>query len=168
MSRQLPEKLREEAKQVENQMRRVFQGVTREGGISWSGALVVDRHGSPDEIAAAASKDADTSWEDLIDDPEWEEEPGMGGFNFLDPIGFRYYIAPAMIRSARRGYGEFIGYALTVDGNFKEELVSALTEPQSRAIARFVRFMIVTHAAEGNDIYGESWRLAYRLYWKRF
>jgi hypothetical protein len=168
VAERLPEHLREEATQVEEQIRRAFHGVTRDGGLSWSGALVADRHGSPEEIVAAAAQDKDSCWEDLVDDPDWDEEPGMGGFNFLDPIGYRYYIAPAMIRCTRRGYGEFVGYALEIDGPFREEVVSAITEPQARAIARFVRFMIVTHAAEGDEIYGDSWRVAYRLHWRRF
>ena len=105
----LPEHLREEATRVEDHIRRVFKGVKRDGGISWSGALVVDRRGSDDEIAAAALQDRESCWENLVDDPEWDEEPGMGGFNFLDPIGFRYYIAPAMIRCTRRGGGSSSG-----------------------------------------------------------
>jgi hypothetical protein len=164
----LPEHLREEARRVEDQIRRAFKGVERGGGISWSGALVVDRCGSDDEIAAAGVQDRETCWEDLVDDPAWDEEPGMGGFNFLDPIGIRYYIAPAMIRCTRRGSGEFIGYVLEISGPFKEELISALSEPQSRAVAAFVRFMIMTHAAERDEIYGESWKRAYGLYWKKY
>ena len=57
---------------------------------------------------------------------------------------------------------------LEISGSSKKELISALSEPQARAVAAFVRFMIRTHAAAGDEIYGESWKRAYGLYWKKF
>lgn len=110
-------------------------------------------------------KDTEKSWEDLVDDPNWQHDPGIGGLNFLDPIGFRYYIAPAMVRCTRVGYGEFVGYALTIDSEYKEWQVSRADKRQAGAIARFVRFMIATHSAD--EIYGASWKQAYRVYWRQ-
>jgi hypothetical protein len=160
----LPESLREEAKQVEDDIRRAFKGVSRAGGISWSGARVLDDYGEPWEVEAAAAQDTEESWEELVDDETWTEEVGLGGFCFLDAIGFRYYIAAAMIRSARRGYGEHVGSAL---GNLHEQM-SAITPPQARAIARFVCFMIKTHATEGDEIGRKYWEAVYDRYWRRF
>jgi len=166
MTSDVPSRLREEQIAVEQQIRRAFRGVTRAGGVSWSESVVIDNHGSEAEAAAAREQDTEQSWEDLVDDPNWIEDPGIGGFNFLDPIGFAYYIAPAMIRSARRGHGEFVGYALHIDGEFKRELVSRLSPAQRHATARFVRFMIAVHQAIGDHLYGETWKDAYKAYWK--
>ena len=130
---------------------------SREGGISWSESVIVDGDGSGRTQEQARTEDTERRWEDLVDDSSWHHEVGMGGFSFLDPIGFRYYIAPAMIRCIREGGGEFISYALTVDGDFKEERVSLITADQANAIARFVRLMIAVHAAVGDDIYGKPW-----------
>ncbi len=136
--------------------------------MSWRESDVIDDCGTPEQQAAARDLDRESSWEALVDDPTWRHEGGGGSFCFLDPIGFRYYIAAAVVRCARLGYGEQIGYALEIDGEFTRKKVSLLTMGQNRAIARFVRFMIATHAAEGDEIYGASWKAAYQKHWKQF
>jgi hypothetical protein len=78
-----------------------FKGVTREGGVSWSETLVIDSDGTMDQRLFERERDTEQSWEDLVDDPTWNADIGIGGFSFLDPIGFRYYIAPAMVRELR-------------------------------------------------------------------
>jgi hypothetical protein len=161
----VPEHLRDEQRAVEAQIRAAFKGVTRVGGISWSEADVIDGYGTDEQQAAARAKDMERSWEDLVDDPDWKEGFGSGGFSFLDGIGKRYYIAPAMIRCARRGGGECVGYALERPLN---AFVALLNPEQAMAIARFVRFMITTHAAENDDIYGESWQNAYHNHWRQW
>ena len=166
MESSVPERFRREQQAVEAQIRAAFREVTCEGGISWSESVIVDGDGSGRTREQARAEDTERRWEDLVDDSSWHHEVGMGGFNFLDPIGFSYYIAPAMIRCIREGGGEFISYALTVDGDFKEELVSLITAEQAHVIARFVRLMIAVHAAVGDDIYGELWSDAYRSYWR--
>jgi len=158
--------LERERRAVEAKIREAFSGVTREDGVSWSESVIVDGDGSGRTREQARALDTESRWEDLVDDKSWHHEVGMGGFNFLDPIGFRYYIAPAMIRCIREGGGEFISYALTVDGDFKEGLANLITAEQAHAIARFVRLMIAVHAAVGDDIYGEPWSHAYRVYWR--
>src|SRR5687767_9365526 len=120
MSSPVPEGFRREQQAVEAQIRAAFRGVTRDGGISWSESVVLDCFGSERAQEQARAEDTERCWEDLVDDPSWRHEVGAGGFPFLDPIGFRYYIAPAMIRCIRAGGGEWISYALTVDGGFKE------------------------------------------------
>ncbi len=164
----VPDSLRDEQNAVEQAIRDAFRSVNRDGGVSWSEAAAIDSFESDQQRAGARLQDKECRWEDLVDDPNWIEGPGIGGFNFLDEIGFAYYIAPAMIRCTRRGYGEFIGYALEIDGSFKQSLIRRINEGQARAIARFVRFMIATHEAVNDDIDGEVWRHAYELYWRRF
>jgi len=169
MGSRVPPHLREKGAAVEEMIRRAFKGVTRDGGISWSGSLVVDRYGSDAEIKAAAAFDTEPNWEALIDDPAWDHEMGMGGFNFVDPIGFRYYIAPAIIRCAHEGYGEATCYALTIDSDFNRRMIREITPDQSRAIARFFRYMIEVDAADPVELRRDSdWRHAYERYWRQF
>lgn len=168
MASEIPPYLAKEQQAVEAIIRAAFGGVTREGGVSWSESEVIDEYGGAADRAAARERDRESCWEDLVDDPEWEHEAGIGGFYFLDPVGYRYYIAPAMIRCARIGYGEFIGYALTIDNEFMQSLVTLINPDQRSAIARFVRFMITTHDAADDEIYGRSWKEAYQLFWKEW
>jgi hypothetical protein len=164
----VPESLRAEAAAVEADIRRAFKGVTREGGVSWAGSFVVDDHGSVEEVAAAAAEDTEQSWEELVDDPDWSEEGARGGFNFLDPIGFRYYIAPAMIRAARRGYGENVGFALHANSDFARSQLAEFTPDQSRATARFVKLIMDAEAATGEDRFDDTCKHAWQIYWCKF
>lgn len=149
---------------VEAEIRAAFRGVTREGGISWSEATVIDDYGEEHERAAARLLDREASWESLVDDPSWRHDSHSGGFPFLDPIGFRYYIAAAMVRSVRGLDPEQTGYALSIDSQFNRNLVSLFTPEQARATARFVRFMI----AFDDPIVCKTWTEAYRVYWRHF
>ena len=136
--------------------------------MSWSESVVIDGDGSGRTETQARAEDTERSWEELVDDPNWIDESGMGGFNFLDPIGYRYYIAPAMIRSARTSFGENTGFALTIDGNFKEELQSLISPAQAHAIARFLRLMIAIQLALHERGNAYQWVLAYRLHWYKW
>jgi hypothetical protein len=79
-----------------------FAGVTRVGGISWSEASARDDYKTSEkELAEAGSRDTESSWEELVDSDNFWPEVLHGGFNFLDPIGFHYYLAPAMVRGLR-------------------------------------------------------------------
>jgi hypothetical protein len=162
MAFQVPDRLRAEQRAVEAEIREAFRGVSRGGGVSWTESMSVDAREDPEECEQARRQDTDQSWEELVDDPAWEPEIMVGGFNFLDDIGIRYYIGPAMIRCTRTACGEFVGYALTDKINGDTDL---FTERQAGAIARFIRFMIAVHAARNDNIYGKIWHRAYRAAW---
>lgn len=131
--------------------------------------MVIDNRGTDADRLEARQQDTDARWEDLVDDPNWfAEDFCIGGWNFLDPIGFRYYLAPAMIRALRRGGNEPLSYALCADGDFGREQVSLLTSSQLHTTARFVWFMIRTHNAANDHIYGEAWNHAYRAFWREW
>jgi hypothetical protein len=164
---ELPAQLVPEASAVEQEIRTAFKGVSREGGISWSESVELDLYGSPGEQAAARARDKDQHWEDLVDDVAWRHDQGVGGFAFLDAVGFRYYIAPAMIRSARAG-GCDLEYWLTIDDDLGIRRVRAIDPSQGKAIARFLRLMIACC-----DEYDAQWavpglRRALESYWIRF
>ncbi len=163
MDSTVPEHLLEEQQAVETQIRAAFKGVTREGGISWSESEVVDGYGLDNERAAAKALDTEQSWEELVDDPKWREDFGVGGFCFLDAVGFRYYIAPAMIRWTRRGEG----VASTLE-NPVAGCLDLINPEQGLAIARFVRFMIATYAPDNEDIFGYSWQDVYEKSWREW
>lgn len=141
--------------------------------MSWSESVVIDNDGSDEERAAARATDTETRWEDLVDDPTWNEEVGVGGFSFLDPIGFAYYLAPAMIRATRSGEGEELVYHLSIDNPWKKNKILSIQSAQARAVARFVRFMVLVHEVAGGKtvgekIYGEEWQAAFEGHWQRF
>lgn len=165
MSRPIPERFHAEQREVEQDIREAFRGVSRRGGTSWSESVAVDRYGSDLEREQARANDTESCWEELVDAPSWNHERGLGGFNFLDSVGFRYYIAPALIRCVREGGGEFTSYALTVDCGFKQRLVSLINPRQAAAVARAIRLLVELHEAAGDSVYGEPWVRAYRLHW---
>lgn len=162
----VPAQLRDQQHAVESMIRQAFHGVSREGGTTWSEAEVIDDYGTEEEQITARAADTESCWEDLVEDATWDEEAGVGGFPFLDEVGFCYYIAPAMIRCARRGGGEFVSYALQSCSHWAERS-SPLTKEQMAATARFIRFMIDTHTVINDRIYGEPWQIAYK-YWRKW
>lgn len=77
-----------------------WKGVTRDGGVSWSEAKAIDSDSSNEELAAARASDTESCWKNLVDDPN-RYHTMLGGYCFLDAIGFRYYIAPELTRCIR-------------------------------------------------------------------
>lgn len=127
-----------------------FRDVSREGGVSWSEAEVIDDYGGPAKCAAARKSDRDTHWSQLLDDPNWNPAPGVGGFSFLDPIGFRYYLPVVMIRSLRSGFDE--GFEFYVSNSavsdepslqqYRLQQQALLNESQRRCIQRVLLYLI--------------------------
>ena len=162
---QLPEWLLAEERAVEAQIRRAFHGVSREGGVSWGEAFVIDGLTSEEEEQAARAEDVDQAWEELVDDPRWIHEPCIGGMSFLDAIGFRYYVAPVMIRCIRERGGEFVESQFNW-GEMMPRRVALLSIAQRRAIARFVRLMIAVSSARGQTQFAGTWIAAYKNFWR--
>ncbi len=140
----IPEHLKSEQQAVETQIRAAFRGTRRAGGVSWSESHEVDNYEGQERREAARAKGSEDCREDLIDDPNWDHETGVGGFNFVDAIGYTYYIAPAMVRCSRRGESEKVPYALTIEGDFKQDLVRLIDGRRARAVARF--FAVYDHS----------------------
>lgn len=123
-----------------------FRDVSRTGGVSWSQSDVIDSYGDEDEQAEAREKDTDTHWSEVVADEKWSSEPGVGGFSFLDSIGFRYYLPAAMIRSLRSGWDEGIQFHLDNNSaefrSFNEQKQSLLDHRQRICVARFLLYMM--------------------------
>lgn len=162
----LPQHLARQQQTIELQIRKAFKGVTREGGISWTETDVIDANGTQEERLQARASDREDSWEALIDDPNWVFGTSWGGYAFLDPIGFRYYLPPAMIRGLREGGDSSIAFFLKIDGEYMLERISLFTPLQSHMVARFIRFQIALHAFQNDEISGPYWTQAYTSHWR--
>jgi hypothetical protein len=152
-----------------------FRGVTREGGVSWSESFVLDDYGSEEECHEARLQDNEPGWEALANDPDWDPFSGIGGFCFLDIIGFRYYLPAAMIKvlKGESSNGGFISYHLELPKrNFPgywQEHFSTLQQSEIQCICEFLKCMIVTEDYPPDPALGDpgndSWEDAYRSHW---
>ncbi|RYG46715.1 hypothetical protein EON79_09410 [bacterium] len=147
----------------------VFAGVGREGGVSWSEAEVRDMYGTPEDQAKARAQDREAGWQSLVDDPKWRPTCGVGGWTFLDAVGFRYYLPAAMIRCVQTGNDEGIEDHLRLeDGKFREftaEKWALLNLDQRRCIRRFLEYMGVVTAYVYGGIDASGWQKSLELYW---
>jgi hypothetical protein len=172
MQHPLSATLESERTAVEADIRATFRGVTREGGVSWSEADVIDSYGSDREKLEARARDRDTAWEELVDDDHWKHDGAGCNFPFLDPIGVRYYLPAAMIRCLRDSDAQFVAFALTLETQVAELREyqlgkwTLLSVAHARVIIRFLRFMIAATWAPGDDMGKCFWRQAYDSYWR--
>ncbi len=118
-----------------------FGNVTREGGVSWAEADVIDGWGSERECAAARASDTDTSWTELVEDENWWSD--CVGFSFLDAIGFRYYAVAAIVRSLHTMSDAGILWYLDAGPHDKygDSQLALFTNDQRACVARFLWFM---------------------------
>ncbi len=171
---EVPDYLHDEQRAVEQQIRAAFRSVTSRGEISWTESRVMDLNGSDWERLAARARDSESCWEELVDDPEWNDGMGVGGFAFLDPMSKTYYLAPALIRWTRgTGSAELhqwlnMTYYQSPRKPRDPENYYHLNESQCRAVARFLRFMMALESATGDYFNVGWWHEAYRSYWHDF
>lgn len=178
----------EERGAVEDAIRSAFAEITRSGGTSWGDAEVADNlYVTDDEAEAIRASGRETSWRDLVDDASWLFSSDT--FCFLDSVGFRYYLAPSMIRCLRAG--EDIGILfhvylpakktctvmawngrelapIQVDSEFERDrltrlsLFETLNKEQRRAVRLFAEYMSKI------DPSNKGWQEALQNYWKDF
>jgi hypothetical protein len=122
-----------------------FSDVTRQGGRSWSDALALDLMGVPGVSFHTTHREDDTSWLEVAQDAGWIPDAGLGGWAFLDGVGFRYYLAAAMYRAVKTGEGGCLAYQITLppNGNAKRRFLDRwiLNERQHHATMRVAEFM---------------------------
>jgi hypothetical protein len=130
-----------------------FQGVSREGGVSWSETDVIDDYGTEEMRAIARASDTDTEWEELILSGTFLDDAAPGSFSFLDAIGFRYYLPAAMCQALMPEYdseGRFFYYGsvtfhlASADRSIHREGFLLLNDDQRRVVANFIAY----HEAE--------------------
>jgi hypothetical protein len=150
-----------------------FDGVSRENGVSLSESWVIDDYGSDEERAEARRKDTETRWQDVPD-----EDIGFGYscLNFLDEIGFHYYIPAFVVWFLRHvdnedpdgpGFNsmtfEWLIYALGSSSSgplddFALARFRMFSPAQCKAIAHFLEFE--GEREEASRIECEQWRQA--------
>ena len=135
-----------------------FDGVSREGGVSWHEANVIDDYGSEQERAAARLSDTDTRWQDVPD----KDIGSCWALSFFDPIGLHYYLPRLLLSYLRyealdeeNGGGHDVFNSNNFDsldsylaaGFRKGEIegfylckFELLTPSQGRAVAHFLEF----------------------------
>ncbi|MFG0282814.1 MAG: DUF6714 family protein [Phycisphaerales bacterium JB039] len=170
-----PGQIEKERERLLAHLESAFRNASRAGGVSWSEAGVMDSYGSEEDRAEARASDTDRRWMELVDDPEWDPEEGWGSacFHFLDPIGFRYYLAAWMMRILRRsssGYGLIYHLTLPDDEQSRRSQVeqwSALDRKQRLFVTRFLRFKVAETEAQlaGFPMDSADWRRAVDSYW---
>lgn len=165
VERPLSALLKKERDALEREIREVFADVSREGGVSWSETYVLDDYGSDEECAAARARDLDQRWWELVDWVTWH---GAGGVNFLDAIGFRYYLPALMLREMFDKEGAWLSFHLELsDGNLRAHTLkkwSLLNRAQRRCVKRFLKYM-VAWSEEMDSSRRRAWRMALRSYW---
>ena len=126
---------------VLEQIKSAFSGVTREGGISWREADALDSYGTIEVQAAERAKDTDQSWMEVALDPDWTIDHYDSNFSFLDKIGFRYYIAAAIVRHlVMDREAQFLMYQLEPPDSLDRW---DFNESQQLAIASYVHYRVL-------------------------
>lgn len=150
-----------------------FRGVNREGGVSWSETFVRDDYGNEEECREARLRDKDSSWEEVAIDPNWEPFSGNGGFAFLDPIGFRYYLPAALVQRLRGREG-LISLDLVLElpseklRNHTLKQWSALEPIEIQCVCEFLKCIITVEkqaSAKFDPYVVERWERTYRSHW---
>lgn len=130
-----------------------FDGVSREGGTALHEAEAIDDWKSPEEQRAARHLDLEVRWQGVPDDDIFA---CCSALSFMNEKGFRYYIPAFMIYGLRHWGDDWNGilnsceYHLLYDypKSLRKSEPAAIaskyqfTDAQSKAVARFLRFII--------------------------
>lgn len=140
-----------------------FGGVSREDGTTLHEAIAIDDYASDDEQRAARRLDVDTRWQDVPDAEIWACNSAL---SFVDEKGFRYYIPAFMTYALRHWEDDEDGYVLSAcTHHLLHERSKSLrqsdpasiaarynfTGAQSKAVARFLRFVIDSYEPEADE-----------------
>lgn len=118
---------------------REFANVTRKGGVSWLEADALDAGGSQDLYDLAKDRDIEKRWQELVDSTTWNIFEWSSNWSFLDSIGYRYYLAAAMVRELKTGT------EIVNDFHFwfcPQEKFSEFTKAQKQVVAEFVLYKL--------------------------
>ena len=146
----MPELLKNELEALRQsvivEIHEAFADVSRQGGHSWSESEVLSNYGSEEECVEARRSDKDTHWSQLVDDESWSASSVFGGFAFLDPIGFRYYLPPSLVRCVRNDddvpdLDSKLSQASPELEDYRRTQLSLLDNRQRRCIAQCLLFM---------------------------
>jgi hypothetical protein len=136
-----------------------FRGVSRANGVSLHEAAVIDNHGSDAARRRARLRDIESRWEDVPGD---DIRDHYSALSFLDPIGFRYYIAPYMVWALRnfdRSDSLSVDHTIySLNPSLKPKIrawqlerFALFSEQQASAVASFLRFMLERTNGRADD-----------------
>ena len=147
-------------------LERAFGGVTRQGGQSWTGSIALDLMGVAGKDFTVTHREDDRSWQEVARDAGWDPDAGIGGWPFLDGIGFRYYLAAAMGRVLDGGEVSCLAW------QFRRPLKGAsrrrfddrwILDPAQHEVAmRFAAFMLERTFQAGDQAEYDEWDAAIR------
>lgn len=130
-----------------------FDGVAREDGTTLHEAEAMDDWKSDEEQRAARRLDVEARWQDV---PGEDIAACCSALSFLDEKGFRYYIPAFMVYGLKRWGDDWDGVLSSCEYHLLHDYPKSLrksdpaaiagkyqfTEAQSRAVARFLRFIV--------------------------
>ncbi len=130
-----------------------FDGVPREDGTTLHEAEAMDDWKSPNEQRAARRLDLEARWQDVPDDDIFV---CCSALSFLNETGFRYYIPAFMVYGLKHWGDDWNGILNSCEYHLLHEYPKSLrksdpasiaskyqfTNAQSRAVARFLRFIV--------------------------
>jgi hypothetical protein len=148
-----------------------FDGVSRKGGTTLHEAEAMDDWKSPEEQRAARRLDPETRWQEV---PDADIYACCSALSFLNEEGFRYYLPAFMVYSLRHWGDDWNGILNACEYHLLHEAPKSLrqsdpaniagkyqlTAAQSKAVARFLRFIIdfdETQAARATVEAVERW-----------
>lgn len=195
MNTPLPNDLENEKQTIFCDIHDAFAGVTRDGGTSWGQTIenfvehdrwlqenaiyntseiialqkqIEENDGPEPPKIYRPFHDQDKSWHDLVVDEEWVVNPDFGGFHGLDPIGIRYYLPAAMLRSLEDPQEDTLAYVLTLRDHTKDfpndktdwrdyflEKWSALNDRQRHCVSRFLDYKSTVARATEDKYFAE-------------
>ena len=142
----LSPELEKEREEVFAEIRAAFLNTTRDGGVSWTEANVIDAYGTDEECARARASDKDKHWLDLVNAPSFDPSVSTR-FIFMDDIGKRYHLPAAMYRALIQGHGEGLLMQLSPnkpvngDPDFANTEWGLLDDRQRAAVRSFLLLM---------------------------
>ena len=156
-----------------NEIETAFDGISREGGVSWVDAMVADACGDERAGQHVQSANRDARWQDLLAEGVEFPGDGIGVWPFLDAIGFRYYLPAAMILTIVSGNDATVCFPLTLESgspsSWPRDRWTLLNLRQRRCVKRFLQYMNVVEAFAWtlrSDWNANEWGRALDLYWK--
>lgn len=171
---EIPHELKEERDRLVTMIYEAFDGVTREGGLSWRQAELEDELSfTTEQFEDAGKKDSEARWHDLVRSHIFDFP--LCAWSFLDPIGFRYYLAPCMLTCLQTGQDEsgiqfHLSIAYISDSSVEHRLKqwSMLNERQCKCVARFVQIMGAWDRAYHATNHPNDWEYALEAHWDKF
>lgn len=133
---------------------------------SWNETILLDGGRTLFQCLKVRKAEKNTEWQSLVDDPTWDPFPGSGGFTFVNPAGFHYYLPPALVRFLRGdGIQWYPGHLVGFIDDFYKDI--RWSDPQLHVIARLIVFMASNDPRPCRDDGTNVWEEAIKNRWYR-